>query len=466
MKPTHIPLCLAFALFAGTAHAQLITGLTALEDSTTNPFNPEVMGPGKAIDGSGLPDNEPALSGTHSPTFSDHWWTFPIQGVNAVDPQLTIDLNANYALNTIQIWNYNEGGVTMRGVRNLEIHVSPDDDVENLVKLVTDGAGEHDNPDGDFLLPRAPGVATYTGFELDLAGVTNPELLGNVRLVRFIPLDSYDVTTGVGLAEVQFAGTLLTEDFSFRLVITHNHGNLDFSWDSRAGKLYDLVTSTDLDTPIPEWEIHQGYANIPGTPPENMLENVDPDGDRRFFAMIEKDVPPIFSADFEEDDGGFTVVGAPNDWAWGAPDSRIENPPLNVTTGNQGSARCWGTNLGGGDADFGGITPGALSILRSPEINLSGVTGTQLAFAAVVDAMEADTLEVRLKESGTDELLATLNPVSLPATESWQELGPFALPEADGKSVYLEFVFQGSNDEYIGFYLDDVSVTVGVAESP
>ena len=80
----------------------------------------------------------------------------------------------------------------------------------------------------------------------------------------------------------------------FQLVITPNGANYDFSWDSQAGKLYDLVTSTDLSTPIPGWPVYDDgvnpiYENIPSGSATTTLENVVPTGTPRFFAVVEKD---------------------------------------------------------------------------------------------------------------------------------------------------------------------------------
>ena len=149
------------------------------------------------------------MSGTHSTLSNHHWWSYPLNADNPA--QLTIDLNENYILTTVQVWNYNESGVTVRSSRNVEIHVSPDNDPLNLVKLFTNGTGLFDNGTGDFLFPQGPGQATYTGFELDLTSVTNASLLSNVRLIQIKPINSYDNSAGVGLAEVQFGGVIAPE---------------------------------------------------------------------------------------------------------------------------------------------------------------------------------------------------------------------------------------------------------------
>ena len=184
---------------------------------------------------------------------------------------------------------------------------------------------------------------------------------------------------------------------------------------------------------------------------------------KRFFAMIEKDGPPLFFADFEQDNGGFTLVGTPNDWAWGVPESD-NNYSLVLTTGNGDSANCWATNLGtGGSPSFGGIEPSADSILRSPDINLTGITGAKLSFAAAYDLNIGDVFEILVKESVTGtQLGAPISPIAgtFPKTSGWTTLGPFTLPEqADGKTIYLEFRYDGTDANYIGLYIDDVSVT-------
>jgi hypothetical protein len=65
----------------------LVSGLSIVSaDEGSNPN----MTSSDAIDGSGLPGNTPALSGTHSDTWSDNWWS------QTLTPQITIDLGATY----------------------------------------------------------------------------------------------------------------------------------------------------------------------------------------------------------------------------------------------------------------------------------------------------------------------------------------------------------------------------------
>lgn len=169
----------------------------------------------------------------------------------------------------------------------------------------------------------------------------------------------------------------------FPVKITQNPtttGTFDFAWSSQPGKIYDLLSSTDLATPITDWPVYDDgvtlHDEIPSAGETTTLIAVPSADARRFFAVREFDAPPpppIFSADFETDGGGFTLVGTPNDWARGTPNSN-NNAGLVLTTGNGGSTGAWATNLGlGGTAPSGVIDPAADSILRSPDINLTSL---------------------------------------------------------------------------------------------
>jgi hypothetical protein len=248
-------------------------------------------------------------------------------------------------------------------------------------------------------------------------------------------------------------------------------GACDFDWDSQGGKVYDLVSSTDLATPVPTWPVYDPdgpggnapYGGIPAVGTTTTLTDVPRDGARRFFAMVERDAPPLFLWDFEGDDnGGFTTTGMPNDWAWGAPNSNNDFG-LVLTTGNGGSAKCWATNLGaGGTPPAGVIDPAANSILRSPNIDLTGITGARLGFAAAYDAKFGDQIEIVIRNAATDEAIgAPIIPINTTtwAVSGWTTLGPFDLSAADNTHVYLEFRYMGSDSTYIGLYIDDVVVT-------
>jgi hypothetical protein len=189
------------ALTAVSPGATLIPNLT-IESSTTAGLNGD-MSPDKAINGFGLDGDAPALTGSHRQGHDTNWWTGWDGGVT--EWQLTVDLADNYDVEVMHVWNYREGCCTARGLSNVDIYVSPDGDVANLVKLTTNGSGIHDDG-GGFLFPQASTDAEYLGFDLDLSGVTNPALLANARLVR-IDGGSSNHNGGAdhgGLAEIQF----------------------------------------------------------------------------------------------------------------------------------------------------------------------------------------------------------------------------------------------------------------------
>ena len=65
-------------------------------------------------------------------------------------------------------------------------------------------------------------------------------------------------------------------------------------------------------------------------------------------------------------------------------------------------------------------------------------------------------------KSAPDAVLETVTPIDNlrpPVTSTWANHGPFAIPAAAGKNVYLEFRFQGTDNSYIGLYIDDVLIT-------
>ncbi len=188
---------------SATSNGALILG-TTIESATTG-LNP-AMAPENAINGSGLPDNVPALTGSHGNSFDTNWWTG--WDGNVTEWQLTVDLEGNYDLDTVQIWNYREGCCSGRGLSSVEIYVSSVEDELSLIKLSTNGSGTHDDGLGNFLLPQAPAAGDYFGFNLDLSGVTDPSLLDNVRLFRIDGgTDLWgDGQIHAGLAEIQFGG--------------------------------------------------------------------------------------------------------------------------------------------------------------------------------------------------------------------------------------------------------------------
>jgi hypothetical protein len=181
---------------------------------------------------------------------------------------------------------------------------------------------------------------------------------------------------------------------------------------------------------------------------------------------------PLFSEDFENGDGGFTVVDntvdeAGTDWAWGAPDS-VGEFGGSVTAGNTDSETgCWGTNLGdfSGTADRGYYVDPTDTCLRSTVIDLTGVTSGELSFAQALDLPSGDSVTVNIIDDTTDTVIAsdivTITDTADNAAD-WETVGPVAIPApALGQPVRIEWCLNGAggpNDDYMGWYIDDVVV--------
>jgi hypothetical protein len=84
-----------------------------------------------------------------------------------------------------------------------------------------------------------------------------------------------------------------------RLTIKPSDGNpdhYDFTWTSQAGKIYDLLSSDDLATPVSTWPVfdpdgpggNQPFGDIPATADTTTLTAVPGNGPKRFFAIRQR----------------------------------------------------------------------------------------------------------------------------------------------------------------------------------
>ncbi|MDA1007250.1 MAG: choice-of-anchor J domain-containing protein, partial [Verrucomicrobia bacterium] len=158
-----------------------------------------------------------------------------------------------------------------------------------------------------------------------------------------------------------------------------NPGNYDFKWGSKLGSLYDLVSSTDLSTPIGTWPVWEGHADIAGTAPTNTLPDVPGGGPTRFFAVIEKDPPPLLGENFDAGPGvpgGWTAAdnAAVTAWEVGDPSTGPAEGPDAAVSG----AHCAGTNI------VANYTAGADATLTSPAIEVPA-GGATLSFQQYID---------------------------------------------------------------------------------
>jgi hypothetical protein len=167
------------------------------------------------------------------------------------------------------------------------------------------------------------------------------------------------------------------------------------------------------------------------------------------------------------------------DWASGAPDSNGQFGG-SVTEGNGGSTNCWGTNLGdfnGGTADRGYYADPTVTCLRSPIIDLTNIAGAQLTFAEALDLEQdqtgdtpgvVDTAVVNIIESASDTIIATAIYSATDGDETsadWAPANggtPIDLTPYVGQAIRIEWCLDGkggSSDDYMGWYIDDVTVT-------
>jgi hypothetical protein len=265
----------------------------------------------------------------------------------------------------------------------------------------------------------------------------------------------------------------------FQVTITRNAetpGTFDFVWASQPGKIYDLLTSSDLATPVAEWPVYNDgvtlYQAIPNAGETTTLTAVPSADPRRFFAVRESDAPPpppLLSVDFEENNGGFIASSAQgSNWEWGVPDTN--NGFGGVVNKGSSGTKCWGTVLGSfttnGTGFEGFYVNPTTTVLRSPVINLTGVTGASLAFAEALDTAGMDTAQVFVVDNADGSVIGGALYTATdgnPDTIAWQAANggnPIVLPAAAlGKQVYLEWRFSGISNAYTGWYIDDVVVS-------
>lgn len=98
------------------------------------------------------------------------------------------------------------------------------------------------------------------------------------------------------LAAISQELAIVGAESSLALNLAVRGTSYDFSWESQEGKVYDLVSSTDLTTSPELWEVYDdgtdSYEAIPAAPDGlNTLSTIPSADAQRFFVIVERDEP-------------------------------------------------------------------------------------------------------------------------------------------------------------------------------
>ena len=314
--------------------------------------------------------------------------------------------------------------------------------------------------------------------EPTLSGI-NPRIIDGIGYIRFRGGRYGNIPVNTNLTDFTDVALFTGDDSPFNVPATRfqlriegnssTSGHHDFEWDSRDGKVYDLVSATDLDTAPDSWPVWQGLTNLGATPPTNILTDIAGGGDpRRFFAVLEKDAPPLLSESFDGAaalPAGWTTNGPVSGTTWdvGTP-SGVASGPAAAHSPDY----CAGTNVTGyytGNTDVSLVSPvlavpsGSGATLKYWQFIDTALIGTphDLGSVRILDADNADTPVAGLGITG----------IGGDGTAGWTEQ-TLTLPEGGvgGKNIKVEFRFVSNpgdvpdTDVWSGFYIDDVLVTV------
>jgi autotransporter-associated beta strand protein len=211
-----LSLTLLFLLCAGTVQAAIIDPLVYSVTSELAGYGRQAI---HTVDGSGLTAGPSGILGAADSTVDNgssgvEWttdgnWANP----NDLNPAIIYDLGGFVNLQTIRIWNYNEGGFTFVGPTNIMLSTSTDgvNFTSNSIINLAQGSGNNGEPAQDFALSVANVryvqlqiLQTYDDciFWYDITGNVNYNGINDNRALT-------------GLSEVRFVGDLLTTPLPF-----------------------------------------------------------------------------------------------------------------------------------------------------------------------------------------------------------------------------------------------------------
>ena len=176
----------------------------------------------------------------------------------------------------------------------------------------------------------------------------------------------------------------------------------------------------------------------------------------RYYHLIAGPVPPVFREDFESDTGWTAIQndGLGNTvWERGEPTGG--SSATGPISGSEDSGNCFSTNLGdyGSDSDIS---------LRSPVIDLTGLTGAVLNLDIWRDADPADTAAIRFLDSNTLQPLGGDIPIDLADFDTdWNNFDAPVPAEALGATVILEIQFTSADTggQFTGLSVDAIEIS-------
>ncbi len=229
-------------------------------------------------------------------------------------------------------------------------------------------------------------------------------------------------------------------------------GSVRLAWESRDPPVYTVESA---DNPEGPWSHLAGPLN------DAEYEDAAAAGPGRFYRVSwdENAATILFEDDFESGPGDWSPGTEPTDnWELGVPVPYEEGGTTNGPSAAVSGSHVWATGLGEPYAT-GDPAGSVVASLRSPVIDLTGVTEATLSFQSWIEVEENfDFARLEIVDADTEENLGRAldrTGESIPWYEEIVDLAPYA-----GRRIRL--VFDVSSDDLIpvyGWAVDDVLVT-------
>ena len=232
---------------------------------------------------------------------------------------------------------------------------------------------------------------------------------------------------------------------------------VDVTWNSVPGRYYTVEWSADLRTGDPVWS---EFTDTTATGESTTVTDtgIPPGTLMRFYRVLEfsggRPRTVLFSDDLESGAPGWTTVvnddSGNTAWQLGTPGATT-----GPSAGAGESPSAWSTNIG----DYG---PGSDISLRSPPVDLGGVTSAEVVFDAFRDADGfGDTARVRFLRASDLEQLGLEEVLDMSVFDNdYRTLTVPVSGEAIGNEVIIEwnFVSDGTSDLFSGLTIDNILV--------